>query len=211
LGVRVRRAFERFVDASALSDDEIADLIKTLEIDIAVDLMGFTTNSRTGIFARRPAPVQAHYMGFPGTMGAPYIDYVVADRTVIPDCEREFLSEKIAALPNTYLVNDRGRAIAERPFSRSELGLPDRAFVYCCFNSNHKITPNTFTSWRRILRQVEHSVLWLLQSHAKAAENLRQHAVANGRGIGRPICSWIPSPITRTPRRPTRSGPACRC
>jgi protein O-GlcNAc transferase len=180
LGARVRRAFERFVDASALSDDEIADLIKTLEIDIAVDLMGFTTNSRTGIFARRPAPVQAHYMGFPGTMGAPYIDYVVADRTVIPDCEREFLSEKIAALPNTYLVNDRGRAIAERPFSRSELGLPDRAFVYCCFNSNHKITPNTFTSWRRILRQVEHSVLWLLQSHAKAAENLRQHAVANG-------------------------------
>jgi protein O-GlcNAc transferase len=180
LGARVRRAFERFVDASALSDDEIADLIKTLEIDIAVDLMGFTTNSRTGIFARRPAPVQAHYMGFPGTMGAPYIDYVVADRTVIPDCEREFLSEKIAALPNSYLVNDRGRTIAERAFSRSELGLPDRAFVYCCFNSNHKITPNTFASWMRILGQVEDSVLWLLQGHAKAAENLRQHAVANG-------------------------------
>lgn len=187
LGARVRQAFERFVDASALGDSEIAGLIGRLEIDIAVDLMGFTTNSRTGIFARRAAPVQAQYMGFPGTMGAPYIDYVIADRTVIPDKEREFFSEKIAALPHSYFVNDRGRGIAKRAFTRAELGLPDAGFVYCCFNSNHKITPKVFAGWMRILRQVEGSVLWLLQGHAKAADNLRKQAAAHGVGPERLI------------------------
>jgi protein O-GlcNAc transferase len=180
IGRRVKASFERFVDARTYSDEQIADLIKALEIDIAVDLMGFTTDSRTGIFARRPAPVQAHYLGYPGTVGARYIDYIVADRVVIPDNQREFYSEKLVLLPDSYLVNDRKRAIADRTFTRTELGLPLDGFVFCCFNNNHKITPRVFDGWMRILGQVEDSVLWLFQDNAKAADNLKKEALARG-------------------------------
>jgi protein O-GlcNAc transferase len=180
IGQRVRSAFEHFVDATNANDDEVADLIKTGEIDIAVDLMGFTTNSRTGIFARRPAPVQAHYLGFPGTMGASYMDYVIADATAIPPGARAFYSEKVVALPDSYFVNDRNRTVAARALSRAELGLPATGFVFCCFNSNHKISPATFDVWMRILHQVDGSVLWLLASHAQTADNLRKEAAARG-------------------------------
>jgi protein O-GlcNAc transferase len=177
---RVTASFERFVDARSYSDEQIAGLIKALEIDIVVDLMGFTTDSRTGIFARRPAPVQAHYLGYPGTMGARYIDYTIADRVVIPDNQREFYSEKRALLPGSYLVNDRKRLIADKAFTRTELGLPSTGFVFCCFNNNHKITPDVFDCWMRILGQVEGSVLWLFQDNAKAADNLKKEALARG-------------------------------
>jgi protein O-GlcNAc transferase len=177
---RVKASFERFVDAGSYSDEQIADLIKALEIDIAIDLMGFTTDSRTGIFARRPAPVQAHYLGYPGTMGARYIDYIVADRVVVPDNQREFYSEKLVLLPDSYLVNDRKRSIADRTFTRTELGLPLDGFVFCCFNNNHKITPRVFDCWMRILGQVENSVLWLFQDNANAADNLKKEALARG-------------------------------
>jgi predicted O-linked N-acetylglucosamine transferase (SPINDLY family) len=180
IGQRVKASFERFVDARSYSDEQIADLIKALEIDIVVDLMGFTTDSRTGIFARRPAPVQAHYLGYPGTMGARYIDYLIADRVVVPDNQREFYSEKLVLLPDSYLVNDRKRAIADRTFTRTELGLPLDGFVFCCFNNNHKITPRVFDCWMRILGQVEGSVLWLFQDNAKAADNLKRQALARG-------------------------------
>jgi predicted O-linked N-acetylglucosamine transferase (SPINDLY family) len=176
----VTASFERFVDARCYSDEQIADLIRALEIDIAVDLMGFTTDSRTGIFARRPAPVQAHYLGYPGTMGARYIDYIIADRVVVPDNQREFYSEKLVLLPDSYLVNDRKRSIADRTFTRTELGLPLDGFVFCCFNNNHKITPRVFDCWMRILGQVEGSVLWLFQDNPKAADNLRKEALARG-------------------------------
>jgi protein O-GlcNAc transferase len=178
---RVKASFERFVDAKAYSDAQIADLLRALEIDIAVDLMGFTTDSRTGIFARRPAPIQLHYMGYPGTMAARYIDYMVADRVVIPDNQQASYSEKLVTLPDSYFVNDTGRQIADKVFSRTELGLPSSGFVFCCFNSNHKITPLVFDRWMRILKQVEDSVLWLLQGDAKAADNLRK--VARARGV----------------------------
>ena len=180
IGRRVKASFERFVDARSYSDEQIADLIKALEIDIAVDLMGFTTDSRTGIFARRPAPVQAHYLGYPGTIGARYIDYLIADRVVVPDNQRGFYSEKLVLLPDSYLVNDRKRSIADRTFTRTELGLPLDGFVFCCFNNNHKITPRVFDGWMRILGQVEDSVLWLFQDNAKAADNLKKEALARG-------------------------------
>ena len=177
---RVKAAFEHFIDVRTHSDDQIADLLRTLEIDIAVDLMGFTTDCRTGIFARRPAPIQAHYMGYPGTMAAPYIDYVIADRLVVPDGQHAFYTEKPVVLPNSYLVNDAKRPIADRTFTRSELALPSTGFVFCCFNSNHKITPYIFDCWMRILERVRGSVLWLLQDNAKAADNLRKEAQARG-------------------------------
>ena len=192
---RVKASFERFVDVRARSDEAIAELIRKFEIDIAVDLMGFTTDSRTGIFARRPAPVQAHYMGFPGTMGAPYIDYIVADRAVVADQQAVFYSEKLAFLPNSYFVNDAKRPIAARNFTRAELGLPPSGFVFCCFNSNHKITPRMFDSWMRILGAVEGSVLWLFQDEAKAAEHLRKEAQARGVDPARLIfASRMPPP-----------------
>jgi protein O-GlcNAc transferase len=177
---RMTAAFEYFIDAREQGDDAIADLIRAREIDIAVDLMGYTTNSRTGILARRPAPVQAHYMGFAGTMGAPFLDYVIADRTVIPDAARGAYSEKIVTLPNSYFVNDAGRPISNRSFTRAELGLPEKGFVFCCFNGSHKIAPEMFDGWMRILKRVNDSVLWLLADHLAAVDNLRNEAAARG-------------------------------
>ena len=178
---RMTAAFEHFIDARELGDDAIADLLRGKQIDVAVDLMGYTTNSRTGIFARRPAPVQAHYMGFAGTMGAPFLDYVIADRVVIPNAARAVYCEKVVTLPNSYFVNDDGRPIAERNFTRAALGLPERGFVFCCFNGSHKIAPDIFDGWMRILKQVGSSVLWLLADHPVTVDNLRKEAV--GRGV----------------------------
>jgi protein O-GlcNAc transferase len=177
---RVQASFERFIDARAHSDDQIAATIRSLEIDIVVDLMGFTTDCRTGIFAKRPAPVQAQYMGFPGTMGAPYMDYIIADRTVIPDDQHAFYSEKPVLLPDSYFVSDASRAIADKVFSRAELGLPSKGFVFCCFNNSYKIAPEVFACWMRILGQVEGGVLWLFQGNADASGNLRKEAAARG-------------------------------
>jgi predicted O-linked N-acetylglucosamine transferase (SPINDLY family) len=177
---RLMVSFERFIDATTYSDDQIANLVRELEIDIFVDLAGFTTDSRTSIFAKRPAPIQVSYMGYPATMGAPYIDYIVADRIVIPESQQEFYAEKIACLPNSYLVSDTKRSIADRAFTRTELGLPLTDFVFCCFNNNYKITPSVFDCWMRILKQVEGSVLWLFEDNAKAASNLRKEAMARG-------------------------------
>jgi protein O-GlcNAc transferase len=177
---RLAASFERFIDANRYSDDQIGDLIRSLEIDLLVDLKGFTTDSRTGIFAKRPAPLQVNYLGFPGTMGAQYIDYIIADRILIPEDQREFYSEKVVYLPNSYQVNDAKRSIADRAFTRAELGLPQTGFVFCCFNANYKLTPRIFDCWMRILKQVEGSVLWVLEDNAKAANNLRKEAVARG-------------------------------
>lgn len=177
---RIRSAFETFIDARTKSEQEIAALIRAREIDIVVDLMGYTTNSRTGILAQRPAPVQAQYLGFPGTMGVPYIDYVIADGVVVPEDERGFYSEKVVTLPDCYFVNDDKRAIAPRIFGRTELGLPPDGFVFCCFNSTHKITPALFDRWMRMLAVVDGSVLWLLRDNADAADNLRREASHRG-------------------------------
>lgn len=178
---RLSAAFDRFLDVRNQSDEDIAALARNLEVDIALDLKGFTGDSRTGIFALRPAPIQVNYLGYPGTMGASYIDYLIADPMLIPVEHRQHYSEKIAYLPNSYQVNDTHRRISERPFTRSEAGLPDEGFVFCCFNNNHKITPIVFDIWMEILRQLEGSVLWLLEDNADATRNL--HKEAKKRGI----------------------------
>jgi predicted O-linked N-acetylglucosamine transferase (SPINDLY family) len=177
---RISAAFDRFIDVRNLSDKEVAMLARDLEIDIAVDRKGFTKYCRTGIFALRAAPVQVSYLAYPGTMGAGYIDYLIADATIIPEADQQHYSEKIAYLPNSYQGNDAKRRISDRVFTKAELGLPETGFVFCCFNNNYKITPSTFTAWMRILNQVEGSVLWLFEDNAKAASNLRKEAVLRG-------------------------------
>ena len=177
---RLEAAFDRFIDVRSRSDKDVALLARSLEIDIAIDLGGFTANNRAGIFAVRAAPLQVNYLGHPGTMGAEYIDYLIADRTLIPESDKRCYSEKIVYLPNTYQVNDSKRHIADKAFTRMEVGLPQKGFVFCCFNNNYKITPEVFDGWMRILKQVEHSVLWLLEDNITAASNLRREAITRG-------------------------------
>jgi predicted O-linked N-acetylglucosamine transferase (SPINDLY family) len=173
---RIERSFEHFLDVRAKSDREIAQLARHLEIDIAVDLNGFTQHGRPDIFALRAAPLQISYLGYPGTTGAPYMDYLIADRTLVPEGNERFYSESLIYLPSSYQPNDDRRPIGERIFVRGELGLPQDAFVFCCFNNSFKILPPIFDSWMRILNQVEGSVLWLLQDNVSAARNLRHEA-----------------------------------
>ena len=141
---------------------------------------GFTKHGRAGIFSHRAAPIQLNYLGYPGTMGASFIDYIIADPIVIPSDSRHRYMEKIAYLPDSYQVNDRRRPIAARHFSRSEAGLPAEGFIFCCFNKAYKITPGTFSCWMRILKQVEGSILWLLEDTPTAAVNLRRESAARG-------------------------------
>ena len=177
---RLKAAFERFVDMRHNSDREIAGLLRELEIDIAVDLKGFTQDGRTGIFALRPAPVQVNYLGYAGTLGVDYMDYIVADRFVIPAEHHAHYTEKVVYLPDSYQVNDSRRRIAERTPGRAEAGLPEHGFVFCSFNNSYKITPAFFDVWMRLLRRVEGSVLWLLGDNAAVTRNLRREAAARG-------------------------------
>jgi protein O-GlcNAc transferase len=169
---RIKNSFEHFYEVENKTDQEIAQLARDLEIDIAINLGGYTQFERTGIFACRAAPIQVNYLGYPGTMGASYIDYIVADPTVIPISHQEFFSEKVVYLPDVYLPNDRKRQISTKVFTRAQLGLPDQGFVFCCFNNNFKINPSVFDGWARILSQVPGSVLWLRDCSLKVKENL---------------------------------------
>lgn len=181
LRIRLERAFDSFIDVRTQSNVEVALLTRNLGIDIAVDLAGFTEHTRPNIFALRAAPIQVNFLGYPGTTGAEYMDYIVADEIVIPAGSRDRYSEKIVYLPNSYQVNDSTRRIPDQAFSRAELQLPESGFVFCCFNNNFKIRADTFESWMRILTQVEKSVLWLLEDNPVAPVNLREEAA--GRGI----------------------------
>ena len=174
-------AFERFVEVSSSSDEQIARHIRELEIDIVIDRSGLTTHSRPRIFAARPAPIAVNYLGYPGSTGAPYIDYIIADRIVIPEHEQVHYSEKVVYMPHSYQVNDNKRLIAERLFERDALGLPSNGFVFCCFNRNYKITPVVFDCWMRILKRVEGGVLWLIgDPSSEIADNLRREASSRG-------------------------------
>jgi protein O-GlcNAc transferase len=177
---RLMRAFDRFIDVRRTSDREVAGLLRELEIDIAVDLKGFTTDCRTRIFALRAVPVQVSYLGYPGTMGAGYIDYILADRFVIPEQHHPCYAEKVVYLPDTYQVNDSKRVIAGRMPTRAEAGLPEQGFVFCCFNNSYKINPMVFDGWMRLLRGIEGSALWLLEDNVAAMRNLRQAAERRG-------------------------------
>ena len=179
MNLRIKAGVDHFHDVRTLSDKEVAMLARHLEIDIAVDLGGFTTDSRTGIFAMQAAPIQISYIGYLGTMGANYYDYLVADQTIIPDKYQSHYSEKIAYLPS-YQVNDSKQSLPTTVFTRQDLELPRTGFVFCCFNNNFKITPSTFDGWARILKQVEGSVLLLYADNESAKTNLTKEIVLRG-------------------------------
>jgi predicted O-linked N-acetylglucosamine transferase (SPINDLY family) len=177
---RIDAAFDHITPIAALGDDAAGRAIAERGIDILVNLNGYFGLGRTGVFARRPAPVQVNYLGFPGTLGAPYIDWIVADAQVIPAGEFGAYTEQVAWLPDSYQANDRQRAIADRTPTRAEAGLPEQGFVFCCFNNTYKITPEVFGVWMRLLQAVPGSVLWLLDDNAAATQALRQAAQARG-------------------------------
>lgn len=176
---RLKNAFDQFFDVSGSPDSEVTSKVRELKIDIAIDLGGFTGGSRTAIFAMRAAPIQVNYLGYPGTMGADYIDYLIADTTIIPASHQQYYSEKVVYLPS-FQVNDSKRVISDRQFSREELGLPFKNFVFCSFNNITKITPFIFDSWMHILKQVNGSVLWLLDDNPTAVNNLKKEAISRG-------------------------------
>jgi predicted O-linked N-acetylglucosamine transferase (SPINDLY family) len=177
---RLAKSFHRLIDVDALTDEAAAQLVKGVEIDIAVDLKGFTRDGRPGIFALRPAPIQVNFLGFPGTMGTSAMDYIIADHTLIPDLHIPSYSEKIVFLPNSYQPNDTQRKIAPNATSRAQAGLPEDGFVFCCFNNSFKITPDVFDVWMRLLHSVDGSVLWLLASNTLACATLRREAHTRG-------------------------------
>jgi predicted O-linked N-acetylglucosamine transferase (SPINDLY family) len=177
---RLATTVDQFFDVRQKSDSEIAAFSRDLAVDVAVDLKGYTQHSRPGIFAARCAPIQVGFLGYPGTMGAKFIDYIFADRVLIPDGLASFYSEKVVRLPGSYQPNDSRRTISNRQFSRLEFGLPEGGFVFCCFNNNYKILPETFDLWMRIILKVEGSVLWLLGDNPSAIRNLYNEAESRG-------------------------------
>ena len=176
---RLRHAFEHYVDASAMSDEQAARHIHAQGIDIAVDLMGYTRGERLGILARRPAPIAVNYIGYSGTLCLPFIDYIVGDATLMPPELAPHYSEAIVRLPHCYLPTDRQRPIALPP-PRQALGLPPDAFVFCAFSGNYKISPDIFAIWLRLLAAVPGSVLWLVKGSEDASANLRAQAQQAG-------------------------------
>lgn len=179
---RLQSGFDKFIDVREKSDIVVAQWLRDNEIDIAIHLNGHCGNSRQKIFASQPAPIQVSYLGYPGTTGAPYIDYVIADKHVIRSVDHDYYSEKVVYLPDTYQVNDDRRGISGRLWTRVEANLPEEAFVFCCFNNNFKILPKVFDVWMRLLKQVQGSVLWLLEGNPIASRNLKY--AAQERGVG---------------------------
>ena len=177
---RLVSSFDRFIDCYTLSDFDVAHAIADSEIDILVDLMGFTQDAHTNIFAYRPAPIQVNYLGYPGTIGASFIDYIIGDKTLFTLADAAVYSEKLVQLPDSYQPNDRKRQISTKAFTRREAGLPDNKFVFCCFNNSYKISPQTFGCWMRILKCVEGSVLWLRAENQTAIANLKTEAQTRG-------------------------------
>ncbi len=150
--LRIAGAVEHFIEVQNKSDQQIAQLIRQLEIDILIDLKGYTNDARYNVLARRPAPLQVNYLGYPGTMGADYVDYIIADRTIIPEEQFPFYSERVVWLPDSYQVNDSQDLISRHGLSREECGLPEGAFMFCCFNNPYKISPDMFEIWVQLLR-----------------------------------------------------------
>jgi predicted O-linked N-acetylglucosamine transferase (SPINDLY family) len=179
-GQRIKRAAEHFIDLSGLSDAQAAARIRELEVDILVDLAGFTRGARFGILARRPAPIQVNYLGFPATLGAPYIDYLIADEFLIPVESRPHYAEHIAYLPECFQANDDQRPRNAHVPTRSEAGLPASAIVLCCFNNSYKINPTFFSVWMRLLQATADSVLWLVADDELTQQNLRREAQQRG-------------------------------
>jgi predicted O-linked N-acetylglucosamine transferase (SPINDLY family) len=176
---RLVKAFDHFHDVRGVSDADAARLLHRLKLDIAIDLNGHTLGARPKILAARPCPVQATYIGTPAALGADFIDYVIADKIILPFDQQPFFTEKIIHLPDSYWVTDSTRQIGEAP-SRSEAGLPQQGFVFCCFNNNWKITRPVFDIWMRLLNAVPGSVLWLLDDNKDATARLCAEAASRG-------------------------------
>jgi predicted O-linked N-acetylglucosamine transferase (SPINDLY family) len=184
MGRRVYAAFDRFVDVSQRTNADVAALMREMEIDVAVDLMGYTHFGRPEIFARRSAPIQVSYLGHPGTLGAPHIDYILADEFLIPRESAVHYTERVVYLPECFQANDDRCVVGPRP-TRSEVGLPAEGLVFCCFNSSFKLNPAIFSIWMRLLRAVPNSTLWLLADRSATQQNLLREAAARGVGASR--------------------------
>jgi predicted O-linked N-acetylglucosamine transferase (SPINDLY family) len=180
LGARVAAAMEHFSLVKGKSEAEIARLLREQQIDIAVDLMGHTANARTGVYALRPCPVQVSYLGFPGTLGTAFHDYLIADDRVIPPGMERHYAEKVVRMPDSFQCNDDQRRAAAQVPSRVEAGLPQEGIVYCCFNNSAKFSPAVFDLWMQVLREVPRSLLWLFAAHPVLQANLRREAQARG-------------------------------
>jgi protein O-GlcNAc transferase len=197
---RLSRAFDRFIDVRGKSDMDIARLIREIEVDIAVDLKGYTSEARPAVFSSRPAPLQVNYLGFPGTMAVPFMDYLIGDSIVVPEAHKPFYAEKVIWLPDTYQPNDRSREAADAAVDRAGAGLPPAGIVFCCFNNSYKIQPNMFDVWMRLLKGVEGSVLWLLADNDTATLNLQREAAVRGVDPARLVFA----PRTRLPEHLAR-------
>ena len=177
---RIRKGVDHFYDVHKISDINLVKLARSLEIDIAIDLTGYTAQNRAEIFAMKVAPIQINYLGYTSTTGADYMNYLIADKTIIPEKNKKYYSEKIVYLPNNYMVNESKVKVSEKLFIRKDVGLPAEGFVFCCFNTHFKISPITFAGWMRILKAVDGSVLWLRESSTESVDNLKKEAKKNG-------------------------------
>ena len=177
---RLIKGFDQFIEVRNKTDQEIAMLTREMEIDIAVDLGGYTKDCRTNIFAMRASPIQVNYLGYAGTMAADYMDYIIGDAILIPSDAQCYYSEKVAYLPGTFMVNDSTLKPSDEVFSRKDFNLPEDGFIFSCFNASYKITPSTFLGWMRILNAVDRSVLWLSHMNETAMKNLKDKAAEYG-------------------------------
>lgn len=180
LRLRMIKAFDHFVDARAFNALQIAQWMRANEIDIAIDLGGYTSDTKTELFSYRPCPIQVNYLGYPGTMGVDYYDYILADPHIIPPNQQKYYSEKVAYLPDTYMPTDGSLKISERTPTRAECGLPDQGFVFCSFSHDYKMSPHVFDIWMRLLTKVPGSVLWLMSRNELSQRNLRAEAEKRG-------------------------------
>ena len=180
LRARIAQAVDQFIDVSGHSDRQIVELSRSQGIAIAIDLGGHTDGARTSIFALRAAPIQVNYLGFPGTMGAPYIDYILADPVVCPPGSEAYYTEKVVRLPHCFMPRDRKQPVSDQPMRRSDFGLPEQGIVFCCFNNHQKINPPVFDVWMRLLKAIDGSVLWLSDGPPIVKDNLAREAQARG-------------------------------
>ena len=180
MNLRIKKGADKYYEVGKMSDVEVAKLARSNELDIAIDLGGYTASSRTKIFAMSVAPVQVSYLGFTGTMGSKYIDYIVADQFVIPKGSQKYYTENIAYLPNSYMINESNINPSKKLPRRKDHGLPIDGFVFCCFNNHFKITPSVFGCWMSVLAQVDGSVLWLSEAHKSTSNNLKKKAKIHG-------------------------------
>ena len=177
---RLIAGFDQFIEVENKSDQEIAQIARDHEIDIAIDLCGHTQFARTGIFSHRAAPIQVNYLGYPGTLGADYFDYIIADPTLIPKSDQQFYSEKIAYLPNSYMLDDSKRLPSSRVFSKAEFNIPDNRFIFCCFNNSYKLNSATLDSWAKIMSRALNSVLWISENNAEFRNNILNEFAKRG-------------------------------